>query len=124
MFQIIKPSNNNPDILTVSTLNGNIYSVEELKLFVELVCKKVALNSLCHILEYNYYNHDLLQTVIHDISMGYQNHGIVSITGSAKKYHEELFDAMYITPLDDLPMMLNGDETITPVVKWRLQIGK
>jgi hypothetical protein len=31
---------------------------------------------------------------------------------------------MYVKELEELPLMINGDWTIKPVVNWRFKIGK
>jgi hypothetical protein len=124
MHQITKTVNETPDLITVPHLNGNFYTTEDLKLFTETVCEELELKSLRSIIkEYRYY-HEIIKEIILNISRGISSYGFVDITDTAKEFHKELFDAMYVKELEELPLMINGDWTIKPVVNWRFKIGK
>jgi len=124
MSQTIKITNENKKLLVVSYLNQNIYTCEELKLFTETVCKDIPLVNLKQFIEKSDYNHYLTQEFIYNISMKINTYTIKEITESSIKYHKELFDVMYVKKLEELPLMINGDSDITPVVFWRFKIGK
>jgi len=124
MSQIIKSTNEGKNLLAVSYLNKNIYTRKDLELFTEIVCKVVPLVNLKQFIEKSDYNHYLTQEFIYNISIKKNTYIIGEISESSKKYHEELFDVMYVKKLEELPLMINGDQDIVPVVLWRFQIGK
>lgn len=51
-------------------------------------------------------------------------HPYTEISEGAQIYHKLLFEVMYVKRLIELPLMINGDPDITPVVKWRFRIAK
>jgi hypothetical protein len=75
-------------------------------------------------IENNDYSDYHLQEHIHKIATGVEGYLMHAITESSKLYHESLYDVMYIKKLDELPLMINGDPDLVPVVSWRFEIGK
>jgi hypothetical protein len=101
------------------------YTKEDLKLFSETVCREIGLNNLKKFLALYEYNPDVTLDAIHKISQGITAYEFREITESAKKFHEELFDMMYIKKLIELPLLINhGDSTLIPVVNWRFKVAK
>jgi len=124
MYQIIRPASDSTDIAAVQYLNGIRYDTEELKLFTESVCEKIGLNSLYHNIKGFRYNHDLTQELIYNISRGSLGSGYATVSDGSKRFHQDLFDVLYLKTLEELSLMVNGDPDIVPVVKWRFQVGK
>lgn len=124
MFQIIKPVNSDSGLVEVKYLNNVGYTHKDLKLFAETTCVELKLESLKKFLEINDYNSTMFKRMIESLSQGKPIYQYVDVTESARKYHEALFDVLYIKKLRDLPLMINGDPDIVPVVKWRFKIAK
>lgn len=108
----------------MSYTNQSFYTPEDLKLFTETVCETIGLSNLRRFIELKEYNHYLTKEFIKNISNGFSTYIIKEISKSSQKFHEELFDVLYIKKLDELPLMINGDKDIVMVVLWRLKIGK
>lgn len=101
------------------------YTREDLKLFSETVCREIGLNNLKKFLELYEYNPDVTLDAIHKISQGITAYEFMEITESAKKFHEELFDMMYIKKLIELPLLINhGDRDLISVVNWRFKVAR
>jgi hypothetical protein len=123
MHQIIRKTNNS-NIVGVQYLNNIVYYKSELVLFADVVCIKIGLNNLRKFIEDNDYNHYLIQEHIRKIATGDGGYLLDKITESSKMYHESLYDVMYLKKLEELPLMINGDPDLVPVVSWRFEIGK
>lgn len=103
------------------------YTREELKLLADTVCVELKLNSLKKALEYFQYDCSIIYDYIHSISKGEHPYAITlseNITEGQKKWHQQLFHAMFKLPTEDLPLYLNGDTDIKKVALWRLRIVK
>lgn len=123
MHQIIRTVTDS-NIVGVQFTNTNMYTISDLKLFAEVVCIEIGLKNLKKYIENNGYNHYCIQEHIRKIAKGTEEGHWNPITPTSMEYHESLFDVMYIKKLDELPLMINGDKDLIPVVKWRFQIGK
>lgn len=108
----------------IQPLNNVSYSREDFRLFTEIVCKEVGLNSLKKFIELNEYNPFSIKELIKSLSNGITMHPYTEISEGAQIYHKQLFEVMYVKRLIELPLMINGDPDITPVVKWRFRIAK
>lgn len=107
-----------------TTSTGCITTVRDLKLFADKVCVEVGLNNLKANIEGFGYEHYQTMETIRDISKGFIGYSTSRVSETSKKFHEDIFDVLYLKKLEELPLMINGDEDIVPVVKWRFQIGK
>jgi len=123
MHQIIRKTNDS-SVIGVQYTNNIDYLKSDLKLFAEIVCVKIGLNNLCTFIKNNDYNNYYLQEHIRKIATGVDGYLWDKITESSKLYHESLYNVMYIKKLDELPLMINGDPDLVPVVSWRFEIGK
>ena len=125
LSQSIEPASENSDIVVVHYLNGVRYGPDELKLFTDTVCAEVGLKNLKTAIEHFRYEHYQTMEHIKDISNGFlDGYASTSVSETSKVYHKALFDVLYIKKMEELPLMVNGDEHIVPVVMWRFQIGK
>lgn len=110
--------------------NDNVYSKEELILFHDTVCGEVQLKTISIVLELFKYDHELLKifiakSAIHDSNqLNFLGIFKVKVTDSSKEYHKNLFDIMYIRKLDELPLLINNDKDLKPIILWRFKIGK
>lgn len=122
MYQISQ----DPDkkVIGVKSLNDVWYTQEDLKLFAETACVEIGLNNLKNYIERCSYSNSDIKYYIANMASGKPNFPCVNLTDNAVAYHKDLFDVMYIKTLRDMPLMINGDRDLIPVVKWRLKIGK
>jgi hypothetical protein len=114
----------NSEASEIQPLNNVSYSSEDFRLFTETVCEEVKLDSLKKFIERNDYNPFSIKELIRSLSNGIKMHPYTEISEGAQIYHKQLFEVMYVKRLIELPLMINGDPDITPVVKWRFRIAK
>jgi len=120
MYQIIKESGSR--LVGVQFTNNVVYTTDDLKLFTNTVCVEINLKYLKQNIEGFGYEHYQTRELIQSIATG--DLTFWNSTEESKKYHKNLFDVLYIKKLNELPLMINGDPDIIPVVKWRFEIGK
>lgn len=112
-------------IVNKSVLVCNPYTREDLILFAETVCEDLQLKSLKKFLEV--YNYDPYTTfdAVQKISKGETCYCFMEVTKPSQRYHQMLFDVMYVKKLNEIPLLINhGDIDIIPVVHWRFKIAK
>lgn len=122
MYQISQDPNKK--VIGVKYLNDVCYTQEDLKLFAETVCVEIGLNNLKNFIEQHYCRDSDLKYYIANMASGKPDFPCANLTNTAINYHKDLFDVMYLKKLRDMPLMINGDSDLVPVVKWRLKIGK
>ena len=122
MYQISQ----DPDkkVIGVKYLNDVCYNQEDLKLFAETACVEIGLSNLKNFIEQHNYSNSDLKYYIANMASGKPDFPCVNLKDTAIAYHKDLFDVIYIKKLRDMPLMINGDIDLVPVVKWRLKIGK
>jgi hypothetical protein len=103
------------------------YSVEDFALFISKVCDTLSLTTLKKVVTI-LGNPKLIKQYIKDISDGRvpDNVGIfIEAVGTGQqKFHKQLFHIMYEIPLEEVPLYVNDDPDVLPVVSWRLEIAK
>jgi len=103
------------------------YSAEDFAFFVQKVCEPLGLTTLKQIIV-ALNNPRLIRQYIRDISLGhsYETNGIYieAVRTGQQEFHKQLFHIMYEIPLEEVPLYVNDDPDVLPVVHWRLEIAK
>lgn len=104
------------------------YSAEDFSFFVQKVCEPLGLTTLKQIIVALKNNPRLIRQYIRDISLGhsYETSGIrvEAVKSGPQVFHKQLFHIMYEIPLEEVPLYVNDDPDVLPVVHWRLEIAK
>jgi len=103
------------------------YSMEDFEFFKNSVCDPLELTTLKQIITV-LSNPKLIKQYIRDISNGhsYSTCGIYieAVKPGQEAFHKQLFHIMYEIPLEEVPLYVNDDPDVLPVVHWRLKIAK
>ena len=103
------------------------YDSEDFTLFKNEVCDPLKLTTLKQIIT-ALGNPKLIKQYIRDISNGhsYETSGIYieAVKSGQQKFHKQLFHIMYEIPLEEVPLYVNDDPDVLPVVHWRLKVAK
>jgi hypothetical protein len=104
------------------------YHADDFILFREKVCDLLGLTTLKKVIPLLAHSPILIKEYIYQISQGqaYSSNGLhlEAVTRGQQKYHQQIFHIMYEIPLEEVPLYVNDDPDVIPVVNWRLEIAK
>jgi hypothetical protein len=104
------------------------YNEDDFIFFDDKVCSVLQLTTLSRVIHEVEYSPGRVREYICNTS-----HGIPSRIGDIRtesvsdgqiKFHAQLFHVMWEIPLEEVPLYVNDDPVVIPVVKWRLEIAK